>query len=204
MGVTRHIFTSHDNLAYISYGQWAGPQPIYAMNVTNGVITSPPDFMLRRAQIPAVAHAADGDRVFLLNWDWVYLFHAASKHFEDLGSLLPVADQGLELYAANLVLSQDETKLYAVAEGYLGGTGPYTWRLYEFDIHTRQARQMADLGAQMTAINGGSVGGFIGARMDTHGNIYSCGFAGFLLQLSIDTPPVSGGVGRVPRLRPIH
>jgi hypothetical protein len=206
-GVSRHIFTSHDLLAYISYGQWAGPQQIYAMDVTTGAITSPPGMTLRRAQIPAVAHASDGDRVFLLNWDWVYLFHTASKRFEDLGSLLPVDEQGVGLDAANLVLSKDETKLYAVAEGYPGGTGAYAWRLYEFDIQTRVSRRMADLTPQMMAINGGTIGAMIGARMDAQGSIYSCASEGFFLQLAIETPPVSGGGVAVPtrrRFRPLQ
>jgi Concanavalin A-like lectin/glucanases superfamily len=190
-GVSRHIFTDHTNNAYISYGQDVGPQQIYAMNVTNGAITAPAGLTLRRAQIPAVAHAADGERVFILNWDWLYLWHADTKQWEDLGSALPVADQGRSLDSASISLSRDETTLYIESEGYLDGNGPYTWHLYAFDIASRQSRLVADLATQMMAINGGSTGGMLGARVDDQGSIYTCGFAGYLLKISIQSasPP---------------
>jgi Concanavalin A-like lectin/glucanases superfamily/Putative Ig domain len=184
-GVSRHIFTGNDQLAYISYGQFAGPQQIYAMNVTNGAITAPAGMTLRLAQIPAAAHASDGDRVFLLNWDYVYLWHTASKQFESLGEMLPPADQGRNLYSAVLVLSQDESKLYSLAEGYIDNSSTYVWRLYEFDVATHTTRLLADLNSQMMAINGGNIGGSIGGVMDAQGRIYTCGSnLGFFLEIA--------------------
>jgi hypothetical protein len=199
-GVTRHIFTGNDQLAYISYGTFAGPQQIYAMNVTNGTITAPAGMTLRLAQIPAAAHASDGDRVFLLNWDYLYLWHIASKQFETLGEFLPPADRGRNLMAANLVLSQDESKLYAIAEGYIDSGSTYVWRLYQFDVATHASVLLSDLTAQMMAVRPGGVGSSIGAVLDAQGRMYTCSAeVGMWLELSglpstgPPTPPTSQG-----------
>jgi parallel beta-helix repeat protein len=183
-GVTRRIFTSHDQLAYISYGTFAGPQQIYAMNVTNGTITAPGGMTLRTAQIIATAHATDGDRVFLLNWDGVYLWHTTSKTLDALVELFPPSDRGRGLLASNIVLSRDETQLYTLAEGYLDNGPTYVWRLYQINVATGASLLLADLTSQMMTINGGTLGGFIGAVLDAQGRMYSCGSEGFVLELS--------------------
>jgi Concanavalin A-like lectin/glucanases superfamily/Putative Ig domain len=184
-GVSRHIFTSHDLLAYISYGSSGGPQQIYAMNVTNGAITAPAGMTLRTAQIPAVAAASDGDRVFLANWDAVYLWHTTSKTLDPLIELLPPGDRGRNLTAQNLVLSQDESKLYAIAEGYLDSGSTYVWRLYQLDVATHASVLLADLTSQMAGINGGRVGSSLGAVLDAQGRMYTCSAeVGLLLEIS--------------------
>jgi hypothetical protein len=183
-GVSRHIFTTDDGKAYISYGQWAGPQPIYAMDISNGGITNT-GYNLRLAQIPAEAHSADGDSVYLLNWDYLYVFHKGQKQLEDLGSLLPPGEQGSQLSGSNLVLSNNGEKLYSIAEGSLNGNGPYTARLYEFDLQTRQSRQIADLTSQVLSLAvDGRVGSIIGGTIDSQGRIYTCGSEGFLIEIS--------------------
>lgn len=151
---SRHIFATHKGKVYFSYYDKRS-SPLYAFDVRTGKIEETNN-RYHFGLVYGALHTRDRSKVYMVDlFGNLYVFHVEEERLEDLGSLLTPEEiaAGVEVkHGYTLVLSRDEKKLYTFPSRL---SGPLALRVYEYDLETRERRQVADFTEEL---NGATTG----------------------------------------------